>query len=87
MENIDTRDGEYYVSVVDGARYALLLGPFVNDHAAALSRVEAVKKFAQSIDPRAIFYAFGTCRLPGDDTVPIRAGKFNAEFGFPARRP
>lgn len=81
----DTRTGNYYVSVMDGPRYALLLGPF-GEHATALDAVTSVREHAEKIDPKAAFYAFGTCRLPDDDSVPIRAGKLNAAFDLPTRR-
>jgi len=76
----DPRPGAYYVSVRDGVRYALLLGPFTT-HAEALARVDEVASYAFTIDPKNYFYAYGTCRLPDDDSVPIRAGKFNDVFG------
>ena len=43
-EGVDNRPGSYYVSVIRGADYRLLLGPFENDHAVALEMVEAVRK-------------------------------------------
>ncbi len=79
----DTKPGNYYVSVIDGRRKAVLLGPFLNDHAAALNQVDAVRKKAMDLDPKAAFYSFGTCRIPDDDTVPIRAGLLNQFFGLP----
>lgn len=63
----DPRPGAYYVSVVrDGARldYRLLLGPFA-EHARALAAVDAVRLEADRLDPRAVWYAFGTCRVEG----------------------
>lgn len=80
----DTKPGMYYVSVMDGARTGRLLGPFENDHAGALAMVDKVRDKAQELDPRAAFYAFGTIRLSGDDSVPIRAGLLNKYFGLPA---
>lgn len=50
----------YYVSVVDGSRFALLLGPFPK-HAWALAWVEPVRAWAEAADPRGHFYGFGTC--------------------------
>ena len=79
----DTRPGEYYVSVVDGGRSALVLGPFTNDHAGAIAMVEQARIKAEGLDPRAVWYSFGTCRLPGNDSVPIRAGSLNKYFGLP----
>lgn len=81
MVEVDERPGAYYVSVVDGKRSALLLGPF-DAHVLALAMVEPVRAHAASIDPRAHFYAFGTARLPNDDSVPIRAGSLNKHFGL-----
>jgi len=85
MENeqkADTRPGDYYVSVIDGQRSARLLGPFVDDHQAALDHVEKVRAKAEEVDPRAVFYAFGTCRIPPGDVVPVRAGALNKYFGL-----
>ena len=79
----DTKPGEYYVSVIDGPRAGRLLGPFTNDHQAALDMVNKVRDKAIEMDPRAHFYAFGTCRLDGNDKVPIRAGVLNRFFGLP----
>ncbi len=80
----DTRPGCYYVSVKrDDGRYALLLGPLTT-HAEALEKVRAVREKACEVDPRGVWYAYGTARLPDDDSVPIRAGKLNKEFGLPA---
>ena len=57
----DLRD--FYVSVVDGPDYRLLLGPF-DDHETSLGYVETARKRACEVDPKAWFYAFGTCSLP-----------------------
>jgi hypothetical protein len=59
----DTRPGDYFVSAVDGGRHWLLSGPYAS-HAAALADVDAAKKLAIDNDPRAHFFAFGTCRYP-----------------------
>ena len=82
----DTKPGEYYVSVIDGTRWAKILGPFTNDHQAALDMVDAVRDKAIELDRKAHFYAFGTCRLEGNDTVPIRCGSLNRFFGLPTER-
>lgn len=78
VQQPDTKPGAYYVSARDGPRHALCLGPFVNDHAAALARVEAVRRLAADLDPRAHWFAFGTCRLdlPADLTA-LPAGRLN----------
>lgn len=80
----DNQLGSYYVSVIDGKRVGRLLGPFENDHAGALAMVDKVRVKAEELDPRAAFYAFGTIRLPNDDSVPIRAGLLNKYFGLPS---
>ena len=57
----DTKPGNYYVSIEDGSRHSLLLGPF-SEHAAALAMVDQVKSKACELDSMACFYGFGTCR-------------------------
>lgn len=53
----------FYVSVIDGQRYGLLLGPFP-ELAQAEAMVEQVRTKAEELDPRAHWYAFGTCKAP-----------------------
>lgn len=77
----DPRPGSYYVSVQDGARSALLLGPFPT-HQEALDMVEPVRAKGNELDPRAAFYAFGTARLR-DDGIAI-GGNLNKHFGMAA---
>jgi hypothetical protein len=62
----DTKPGFYYVSVIDGARRGLLLGPWVDDHAGARAAVDAARIEAERLDPWASFWAFGTCRSDDD---------------------
>jgi hypothetical protein len=62
VQQPDPRPGFYYVSVADGPRTARLRGPFVDNHAGALAAVEAARATLQDLDPRAAFFAFGTCR-------------------------
>lgn len=66
MQQPDTKPGFYYVTVMDGRRVGALLGPFVNDHAGALAKVDAARAKANELDPRAAFYAFGTTRSDTD---------------------
>lgn len=83
---VDPRPGNYYVSVIsaNGARFLKALGPF-NNHADALAKVDKVRLYvSQEYPDESVFCEFGTCRLPDDDSVPIRAGKFNAVFGLPS---
>lgn len=53
--------GNYYVSAVDGPKFALLAGPYTS-HAQALDMVPTVTEIAMQLDPKAAFYGFGTCR-------------------------
>ncbi len=67
----DTKPGCYYVTLVRGRRTAFLVGPFVDDHAGALSFVGRARDAAMQADPWAHFDAVGTsrtdygCRKPG----------------------
>jgi hypothetical protein len=76
----DAAPGFYYVSIRRGASKSecrLLLGPFENDHAAALARVEKAREIALAMCPHAAFCAFGTLRSEMD----IGPGIFN-RLGF-----
>lgn len=52
----------YYVSTIDGSRFALLAGPFDN-HPEACGWVDRARDEACRVDPRAWFYAFGTTAM------------------------
>jgi hypothetical protein len=52
----------FYVSVIDGGRRGLLLGPFAT-HAAALARVNVVRSWCIDRDQRAHWYGFGTAGM------------------------
>lgn len=71
----DTKPGDYYVSIVDGRRTSLALGPFRDDHAAALASVDRVRSYATERFTAAAFWSFGTCRVDHADTNPL--GKLN----------
>jgi hypothetical protein len=58
----DTRPGPYYVSIIEGRKYALLSGPYP-DHTTALALVDKAREIVLPMDPRAHFYAFGTSRM------------------------
>lgn len=75
----DAAEGNYYVSVRDGSRVGLLVGPFPNDHAAALRLVDAARAAAVRVDPMAWFHEYGTARLPLDFSRP---GVLNTEVGL-----
>lgn len=64
----------FYVSAIDGPRTFLIAGPY-DSHHAALSRVDAVRDHARSIDGRAHFMAWGTCSSASlDKSTPL--GRF-----------
>lgn len=67
----DTRPGLYYVSATEGRRYSLLLGPYPT-HAEALEQVDVARLECIARDPRAVWWAYGTCRLPPDHPEPPR---------------
>lgn len=65
-ETPDPRPGNYYASAVDTGRpYVLVSGPYA-DHATALGFVSRARSLVEKHDPRAVWYRFGTCRLPED---------------------
>lgn len=74
--------GYYYVTVVDGPRFAFLLGPYVNDHARALAAVDAAKKWCHDRREEAWFWSFGTCRLKDEhtDEANLPMGKLNDQL-------
>ena len=82
LEGADPRPGDYYVTAWYGNSYTYLVGPFRNDHQAALGMVEAARRLAYTLDAKAPWYAYGTCRREIDDTHPRPGGKLNAELGL-----
>ena len=71
----DTAPGPYYVSVRDGDRYGLLLGPF-EKHQEALDMVEPARAKAIELNGCAHFYSFGTCRMKCNFNKPGRLNEF-----------
>lgn len=61
----DPRPGFYYVSAQDGPRSVLVRGPYTS-HVEALRAVDATRTEAERVDPRAIWYAWGTARSETD---------------------
>lgn len=61
----DPRPGFYYVTAIDGGRSARIAGPY-KSHGAALDKVRPVKDVAETVDPRAIWWAWGTMRSETD---------------------
>lgn len=62
----------YYVSVIDGPRKGLLLGPYPT-HDEALKNVDRGKDLAYKADLKSAFYAFGTAG--SDDELKTVFGK------------
>ena len=67
----DPRPGDYFVSAIDKldntgyvpqSRIALASGPYTT-HELALAAVASVKRLVERVDPRAVWYAWGTARM------------------------
>lgn len=79
MQAPDNKPGNCYVSVVRGdGDWRPLVGPFRNDHAAALAMVDKARAKAEELDPRAAWYSFGTVRV--DLVAYAPAGMLNKFF-------
>ena len=71
--NEDT-GGNYYVSAIDGPKVYLLAGPY-ETHQEALDLVDQCNELSQSLDDRAFWFAYGTCRVK--DTEYVKPGILN----------
>lgn len=72
----------FYVTVRDGEkRHGLLVGP-CQTHSEALSYVDAARDAAESNDPYACFYAYGTAQLDTDNLGHVPSGVLNNRVGF-----
>ena len=68
----------YYVSVIDGNKSNVLAGPF-KTHGEAKTMVDKARNAAQEYgDPKAWFYAYGTCKTPNG----YRDGILNLQLGI-----
>ena len=67
----------YYVSVIDGRRKALLVGPFAHQRQAAFA-VDKTRRAAEDIDAKAAFYSFGTAKA----ATGHREGSLNGAVSF-----
>lgn len=74
QEQPDTKLGHYYVSVRNtrGDNYARALGPFVNDHAAALAAVDKVQRILEDLNVKGFNHwtPVGTMRVDADKDTP-----------------
>ena len=59
---------QFYVSVQDGERKGILLGPYATWEEAEANKARG-KKMAHEADPKACWYSFGTCSSPADVTL------------------
>ena len=75
----DPEPGNYYVSAIDGNRYALILGPFPT-HQEALDNVDRAWKKAEEVDPRAFWWSFGTLRMNNGYNKPAPLNRFFPEL-------
>lgn len=62
----------YYVSVIDGNEYGLLLGPY-KTHKEAKAMVQTGNDLACQVNERAWFYSYGTCKVEDHN----KPGKLN----------
>lgn len=76
----DSKPGMYFVTAVKGSQWIPLVGPFENDHAAALAMVEPARKKAEEIDAKAVWYAYGTMRADADTPQAKLVGRLNSYF-------
>ncbi len=72
-----TDDPCFYVSVVDGPKFALLAGPF-QTHQEALDMVDKARTEGEKHDPWACFYSFGTVKMKNGYTE----GSLNKYLGM-----
>ena len=74
----DIKIGDYYVSIINGTSTCLALGPFPDNHTAALARVDEVNDYVSEHYPGGWFYAYGTLRVIDGDHRP---GTLNEVLG------
>ena len=67
----------FYVSIVDGPRFALMAGPF-RTHQEALNLVDKANDIGREIDPASHFYGWGTVKMANG----YRTGRLNKELGL-----
>ena len=60
----------YYVSAIDGRKKHLVAGPY-GTHEHALARVKPVRAYADSVDGRAHFMAWGTAGSSENIKTPL----------------
>lgn len=73
----DNKPGYYYVSVIDGDNWGLLLGHFDTFNEAS-KYVKQTAQLAHKADSKAHFYNYGVCRVPLDSVASPPVGRLNA---------
>ena len=66
----------FYVSVKDGPRSGMLLGPY-GSKSEAEGKVTLGKRLAEQVNSRAIWYAYGVTRVVMQPGADLPAGKLN----------
>ena len=78
MKRNNWTDGPcFYVSIVDGSKFALMAGPF-RIHQEALDQVEPARKIGNELDDRAWFYGWGTVKMKNGH----KEGKLNEHLNI-----
>lgn len=83
MSYPETSAHAHYVSVINGKRSGLLLGPYPSRRDAE-AHVDTARELAERIDPFAAFYGFGTARVtlrPGATAQPGRLNGYATRHG------
>lgn len=83
-QEADPQPGRYFVTVRretrEGLQHVPLAGPFPT-HQEALDMVDRAKALACEMDPRGVWYAYGTCREIAPNT--IYPGVLNEKLDLP----
>ncbi|GAA0641679.1 hypothetical protein GCM10009548_02420 [Streptomyces malaysiensis subsp. malaysiensis] len=79
-EGPDQEGDGYYVTVRDGDRAGLLLGPYATQ-GEALNNLDRARSFVLDNVPYSVFYAYGTCRVRGYGRK-LSPGRLNERIGL-----
>ena len=66
----------YYVSIIDGKKFNVVLGPF-STHKEALDMVEPARNEGNKLDPKSHFYGWGTVKMANGYKGGLLNEKFN----------
>lgn len=77
----------FYVTAIDGKRVAVLAGPYFL-HENALGMVERASREAEKIDPKAVFYEYGTTGFKDSEIYEpaLRPGVLNLVLRLPTKQ-